>query len=94
VGDRTSLQPASTEPKPQERAERRQVTVMFSDLVGSTALDPDLHRRPRPAAIISYAAVSGDRLARAAALTILSTPTWLTAKPSRKDDVTAAGNCD
>jgi len=27
-----------SEPKPQEVAERRQVTVMFSDLVGSTAL--------------------------------------------------------
>src|SRR5262245_125304 len=26
------------EPKPQDAAERRQVTVMFSDLVGSTAL--------------------------------------------------------
>ena len=34
----TSPQPASAEPKPQETAERRQVTVMFSDLVGSTAL--------------------------------------------------------
>ena len=31
-------QPAPTEPKPQDTAERRQVTVMFSDLVGSTAL--------------------------------------------------------
>jgi class 3 adenylate cyclase len=32
-------QPAiSTETKPQDSAERRQVTVMFSDLVGSTAL--------------------------------------------------------
>src|ERR1700735_3110722 len=29
---------ATTEPKPQDTAERRQVTVMFSDLVGSTAL--------------------------------------------------------
>jgi class 3 adenylate cyclase len=29
---------ARTEPKPQDAAERRQVTVMFSDLVGSTAL--------------------------------------------------------
>jgi class 3 adenylate cyclase/predicted ATPase len=29
---------ASIEPKPQDTAERRQVTVMFSDLVGSTAL--------------------------------------------------------
>ena len=28
----------ATEPKPQDTAERRQVTVMFSDLVGSTAL--------------------------------------------------------
>ena len=34
----TSPQPAFTEPKPQDSAERRQVTVMFSDLVGSTAL--------------------------------------------------------
>src|SRR5438046_1128915 len=31
-------QPAFTEPKTQDTAERRQVTVMFSDLVGSTAL--------------------------------------------------------
>ena len=31
-------QPELTEPKPQDTAERRQVTVMFSDLVGSTAL--------------------------------------------------------
>jgi class 3 adenylate cyclase len=31
-------QPALTEPKPRDTAERRQVTVMFSDLVGSTAL--------------------------------------------------------
>jgi class 3 adenylate cyclase len=30
--------PALTGPKPQDSAERRQVTVMFSDLVGSTAL--------------------------------------------------------
>ena len=33
-----SPQPAQSEPKPQDTAERRQVTVMFSDLVGSTAL--------------------------------------------------------
>ena len=36
--EQASPQPASTEPKAQETAERRQVTVMFSDLVGSTAL--------------------------------------------------------
>jgi len=29
---------ARLEPKPQDTAERRQVTVMFSDMVGSTAL--------------------------------------------------------
>ena len=28
----------ATQPKPQDTAERRQVTVLFSDLVGSTAL--------------------------------------------------------
>ena len=35
---RTSEPTARIEPKPQDTAERRQVTVMFSDLVGSTAL--------------------------------------------------------
>ena len=50
--------PATPEPtalaehKPQDAAERRQVTVMFSDLVGSTALSrhqtlPRLHHRGR-----------------------------------------------
>jgi class 3 adenylate cyclase/predicted ATPase len=34
----SSPQPAFTEPKSQDSAERRQVTVMFSDLVGSTAM--------------------------------------------------------
>jgi class 3 adenylate cyclase len=38
AGTTGSPQAPSTEPKPQETAERRQVTVMFSDLVGSTAL--------------------------------------------------------
>src|SRR5271169_991605 len=33
-----SPQPAFSEPKSQDTAERRQVTVLFSDLVGSTAL--------------------------------------------------------
>src|SRR6516164_6382791 len=33
-----TAQPTLTESKPQDTAERRQVTVMFSDLVGSTAL--------------------------------------------------------
>ena len=46
----TSPQPTLTEPKTQDTAERRQVTVMFSNLVGSTALsarmDPEDLRDP------------------------------------------------
>jgi class 3 adenylate cyclase/tetratricopeptide (TPR) repeat protein len=44
IGDLAGAPPAvpkpvaAAEPKPQDTAERRQVTVMFSDLVGSTAL--------------------------------------------------------
>ena len=38
----TSPQPVLTEPKSQDTAERRQVTVMFSDLVGSTALSAQM----------------------------------------------------
>ena len=44
INEMTGTAPATpaatpaTEPKPQDTAERRQVTVMFSDLVGSTAL--------------------------------------------------------
>src|SRR5215470_3658175 len=34
----TAPQPALAEPKPQDGAERRQLTVLFCDLVGSTAL--------------------------------------------------------
>jgi class 3 adenylate cyclase len=39
-GTLTTVEPTvtPTEPKPQDAAERRQVTVMFADLVGSTAL--------------------------------------------------------
>ena len=39
ITEMTGTAPATaTEAKPQDTAERRQVTVMFSDLVGSTAL--------------------------------------------------------
>ena len=33
-----AAKPIALKPRPQDTAERRQVTVMFSDLVGSTAL--------------------------------------------------------
>ena len=39
-----SVQPVVTEPIAQDTAERRQITVMFSDLVGSTALS--IHMDP------------------------------------------------
>jgi SAM (Sterile alpha motif) domain-containing protein len=56
-------QAASTEPKPQETAERRQVTVMFSDLVGSTArsarIDPVGARWKRLGVFIVFRAFIG-----------------------------------
>src|SRR3974390_3611230 len=42
-----SLQPVLIGPKPQDNAERRHLTVMICDLVGSTALSAP----PRPAAM-------------------------------------------
>jgi hypothetical protein len=38
VTERQAITPTAPEPPPKDTAERRQVTVMFSDLVGSTAL--------------------------------------------------------
>jgi hypothetical protein len=49
IGELSSAAPLTTEPavgtepKAQDTAERRQVTVMFSDLVGSTALSGRMH---------------------------------------------------
>jgi class 3 adenylate cyclase len=45
---------SSVEPKPQEAAERRQVTVMFSDLVGSTALAARMDAEDLREVISSY----------------------------------------
>src|SRR6476646_500852 len=42
LGHRRVMLAAIGEPKPQDTAERRQVTVMFSDLVGSTALSAQM----------------------------------------------------
>jgi class 3 adenylate cyclase len=49
-----SPQPALTEPKPQDTAERRQVTVMFSDLVGSTALSAHMDSEDLREVISAY----------------------------------------
>jgi predicted ATPase/class 3 adenylate cyclase len=45
---------APAEPKPQDTAERRQVTVMFSDLVGSTALSARMDPEDLREVISSY----------------------------------------
>jgi class 3 adenylate cyclase len=47
-------QPAVTEPKPHDTAERRQVTVLFSDLVGSTALSARMDPEDLREVISSY----------------------------------------
>jgi hypothetical protein len=57
----TSPQPALTEPKPQDTAERRQVTVMFSDLVGSTALSARLDPEDLREVISAYQVRRRDR---------------------------------
>ena len=49
-----SPQPTFTEPKTQDTAERRQVTVMFSDLVGSTALSARMDPEDLREVISSY----------------------------------------
>ena len=45
---------AAAEPKPQDAAERRQVTVMFSDLVGSTALSARMDPKDLREVISAY----------------------------------------
>ena len=52
LSDRAT-KPVASEPKPQDTAERRQVTVMFSDLVGSTPLSARLDRGPGHSARVS-----------------------------------------
>jgi hypothetical protein len=56
----------TAEPKPQDTAERPQVTVMFSDLVGSTALsarmDPEARYRKREPQIILKTARQAGRM--------------------------------
>jgi class 3 adenylate cyclase/predicted ATPase len=50
----TSQPPRVTEPKPQDTAERRQLTVMFCDLVGSTALSARLDPEDLRGVISAY----------------------------------------
>jgi class 3 adenylate cyclase len=60
----TSPQPALTEPKSQDNAERRQVTVMFSDLVGSTALATRMDPEDLREVISAYQECVGETVDR------------------------------
>src|ERR1700691_1952300 len=55
---------ALTEPKPQDSAERRQVTVMFSDLVGSTALSARMDPEDLREVIAAYQKCVADIVGR------------------------------
>jgi class 3 adenylate cyclase/predicted ATPase len=60
----TSPQPALTEPKSQDTAERRQVTVMFSDLAGSTALATRMDPEDLREVISAYQKCVGETVDR------------------------------
>jgi class 3 adenylate cyclase/predicted ATPase len=55
---------ATAEPKPQDTAERRQVTVMFSDLVGSTALSARMDPEDLREVISAYQKAVADTVQR------------------------------
>ena len=55
---------SSSEPKIQELAERRQVTVMFSDLVGSTALSGRMDPEDLREVISAYQKCLAETVAR------------------------------
>jgi class 3 adenylate cyclase len=59
-----SPHPVFTEPKTQDTAERRQVTVMFSDLVGSTALSARMDPEDLREVIASYQKCVADTVVR------------------------------
>jgi hypothetical protein len=64
---------ATTEPTRRDDAERRQVTVMFSDLVGSTALSTRMDPEDLREVIAAYQ--------RCVAVTVASSPDiWVTAR--------------
>jgi class 3 adenylate cyclase len=56
--------PTLTEGKPQDVAERRQLTVMFTDLLGSTALSTELDPEDMRLVIGAYQKCVADTIAR------------------------------
>jgi class 3 adenylate cyclase len=57
-------QPAAPEPSPHDGAERRQLTVMFTDLVGSTALSTRLDPEDLRSVIGAYHKCVAETVAR------------------------------
>ena len=55
---------AQAEPKPQDSAERRQITVLFSDLVGSTALSGRMDPEDLREVVSGYQKCVADTVAR------------------------------
>ena len=64
LGAATSPKSEQSIPKPQEAAERRQVTVMFSDLVGSTALSARMDPEDLREVISAYQKFVADTVQR------------------------------
>jgi class 3 adenylate cyclase/predicted ATPase len=64
VAPSASTSPALAEPKLQDSAERRQVTVMFSDLVGSTALSARMDPEDLREVIAAYQKCVADNVGR------------------------------
>src|SRR5215470_13512363 len=60
----TAQAPVETEPHAQDAAERRQLTVMFCDLVGSTALSTRLDPEDLRSVIGAYHKCVAERVAR------------------------------
>src|SRR5262249_12053637 len=64
IGSPAAAQPTTVEPKPQDSAERRQVTVMFSDLVGSTALSARMDPEDLRELISAYQKCAAETVGR------------------------------
>jgi class 3 adenylate cyclase len=63
-GPQSAPQPVRSEPKPQEAAERRQITVTFSDLVGSTALSARMDPEDLREVISAYQTCAAETVRR------------------------------
>ena len=83
------------QPKPQETAERRQVTVMFSDLVGSTALSARMDPEDLREVISAYQTGVADTDAGSAASwpNTWATVSWSTSAIRKPMNTTLSGRC-